>query len=227
MHCIKLLSKKLAAKLSRRYKPAYETYSPDIRRTLRKNLRRGGELLDIVHKKPKPNRTKLIAICDVSRSMELYTAFLIQFLYATQQAYRRMETFIFSTTIRRITNVLKEKDFSRVKQLLNEDNQGWSDGTRIGESLELFIKKFGHKCIDSKTIVIIVSDGWDTLGIEKLKTSMQYIQSKAKRIIWLNPLAGYEGYKPETMGMHTALPYINIFASVHNLESLKRLTKWL
>jgi uncharacterized protein with von Willebrand factor type A (vWA) domain len=226
MHSIKALAKSLAAKLSRRYEQTDVTGRPDIRRTLRKNMRRGGELLEIVHKRPKRNRTKLIAICDVSRSMDLYTAFLIQFLYAMQQVYRRTETFLFSTTIQRVTNVLKETNFDSVKQLLRE-NHSWSDGTRIGESLETFTQQFGNKTIDSKTIVIILSDGWDTWGIEKLEKSMQDIQSRAKKIIWLNPMAGYQGYKPETIGMKAALPYIDILAPVHNLESLKRLAKWL
>jgi uncharacterized protein len=227
MRSIKALAKNLAAKLSRRYKQTDVTGLPDIKRTLRKNLRRGGELLEIVYRKPKRNRTKLIAICDVSRSMDLYSAFLIQFLYAFQQAYRRIETFLFSTSLQRVTHVLKETNFDRVKQMLVRENHGWSDGTKIGISLEIFAKQYANEIIDSKTVVIIVSDGWDTSGIEELETSMRYIQSRAKKIIWLNPMAGYEGYKPETIGMKVALPYIDILAPVHNLESLKRLAKWL
>lgn len=224
---IKLLAKALTAKLSRRYEPANRKGFTDIRRTLRKNMRRGGELMDIVQKRPKRNRTKLIAICDVSRSMELYSGFLIQLLYSIHQVYSRMESFIFSTSLQRITKLLKEKDFVSVKHIMSNEEFGWSDGTRIGESLESFVKEYGNRILDSKTIVIILSDGWDNSGIEKLKWSMQYIQNRAKKIIWLNPLAGYDEYKPETMCMSSALPYIDVFAPANNLDSLKRLRKWL
>jgi uncharacterized protein with von Willebrand factor type A (vWA) domain len=221
------LAKRLAAKLTHRYEQSPDIFLPDIRRTLRKNLRRGGELLDIVHKRPKRNRSKLVVICDVSRSMELYASFLVQFMYAIQQVYRRLETFIFSTSLQRVTNDLRQKSFTDVKHLLGNENYGWDAGTRIGESLNLFVEQFGRKLIDSGTTVIIMSDGWDTGGIDKLETSMRYIHSRAKMVIWLNPLSGYEGYKPEVAGMRTALPYIDVFAPVHNLESLKQLGKWL
>jgi len=224
---IKLLAKSLAAKLSRRYEPANRNGFTDIRRTLRKNMRCGGELLDIAQRRTKRNRTKLIAICDVSRSMELYSGFLIQLLYSLQQVYSRMESFIFSTSLQRVTKLLQERDFGTVKQLMTEEDIGWSDGTRIGESLEAFINQFGNRLLNSKTIVIILSDGWDNSGIEKIVSSMRYIQKRAKRIIWLNPLAGYEEYRPETKCMSAALPYIDVFAPVHNLDSLKRLKKWL
>src|SRR5664279_2401677 len=101
MQIIKAFSKRLAARTSRRYKPSHKISMPDLRQTLRKNMRWGGELLDIVHRKPKRNRVKLVILCDVSRSMELYSVFLIQFIYAFQQVYNRMETFVFSTSLTR------------------------------------------------------------------------------------------------------------------------------
>src|SRR5664279_674706 len=101
MQIIKALSKRLAARTNRRYKPSHKISMPDLRQTLRKNMRWGGELLDIIHRKPKRNRVKLIMLCDVSKSMELYAVFLMQFIYAFQQVYNRMETFVFSTSLTR------------------------------------------------------------------------------------------------------------------------------
>jgi uncharacterized protein with von Willebrand factor type A (vWA) domain len=138
-----------------------------------------------------------------------------------------MESFIFSTRLRQITKLLKEKDFVNTKQFMNDEALDCSDGTRIGECLATFIELFGNRYLDSKTIVIILSDGWDNSGTEQLKSSMQYIQKRAKKIIWLNPLAGYRAYKPETKCMSAALPYIDVFAPVHNMDSLKRLKNWL
>jgi len=224
---IKSIARRLAAKTNRRYEFSSKTDFPDLRKTLRKNLRRGGELLDIVHRKPKRNRIKLVLLCDVSKSMELYSAFLIQFMYAFQQVYRRMETFVFSTSLKRVTPLLKQKNFSEAMQQLSNENNGWSGGTRIGESLEIFVNEFGKKLIDSKTIVIILSDGWDTGNIDLIKHNMEFIHAKSKKLIWLNPLAGFEDYKPRVSAMKAALPFIDVFAPVHNVESLKKLGRWL
>jgi uncharacterized protein with von Willebrand factor type A (vWA) domain len=227
MQTIRSIAKRLAAKTNRRYEFSSRTDMPDLRKTLRKNLRRGGELLDIIHRKPKRNRVKLVLLCDVSRSMELYSAFLIQFMYAFQQVYRRMETFAFSTSLKRITSLLKQKNFHEAMQQLSRDNDGWSGGTRIGESLDVFVKDHGHKLIDSKTIVLILSDGWDTGNIELIKKNMEFIHAKSKKLIWLNPLAGFADYKPHVSAMKAALPFIDVFAPGHNVESLRRLGRWL
>ena len=227
MQTIRSIAKRLAAKTNRRYEFSAKTDLPDLRKTLRKNLRRGGELLDIVHRRPKRNRIKLVLLCDVSRSMELYSAFLIQFMYAFQQVYRRMETFVFSTSLKRVTALLKQKNFSEAMQQLSNENNGWSGGTRIGESLNAFVNEYGKKLIDSKTIVIILSDGWDTGNIEQIKNNMEFIHAKSKKLIWLNPLAGFEDYKPHVSAMKAALPFIDVFAPVHNVDSLKKLGRWL
>jgi len=190
-------------------------------------MRCGGELIDIVHHKPQKNRVKLVLLCDVSRSMELYAAFLLQFMYAFQQVYRRMETFVFSTSLQRITPLLKQKNFREALHLLGSEQSGWSSGTRIGESLETFVKDYAKNMIDSKTIVIILSDGWDTGNLESLKNSMAYLHNKSKKLIWLNPLAGYPGFQPDVAGMKTAMDYIDVFAPVHNAESFRRLSKLL
>jgi uncharacterized protein with von Willebrand factor type A (vWA) domain len=227
MKAIQHLSKRLAAKANRRYEISNKHDLPHLRQTLRKNLRRGGELIDIVHRRPKRNRVKLLMLCDVSKSMELYSAFLLQFMYAFQQVYSRMETFVFSTSLKRITPMLKLNSFGEAMDLLSREQQGWHGGTRIGESLNTFVKDYGSKLIDSKTIVIILSDGWDTGKIDLLEKSMQIIHARSKKVIWLNPVAGYAAWRPEVAGMKAALPYIDVFAAVYNIESLRKLVKWI
>jgi uncharacterized protein len=227
MRNIRALSKRLAAHINRRYEKDNRINLPDLRRTLRKNLRRGGELLELAFRKPKQNRTKLVVICDVSRSMELYAAFLLQFMYAFQQVYKRVETFAFSTSLQHITQLLKQNDFHAAMRVLSAQNEGWSGGTRIGKSLHAFVKDYALKFLDKKTIVIIMSDGWDTGDIDLLQQSMEVIHNRSKKVIWLNPLAGYTDYKPHVAGMKAALPFINVFAPVHNAESLRGLSKWL
>lgn len=227
MQTIRAFAKRLAAKKNRRYQFSHRINKLDLRLTLRKNLRRGGELLELVYRKPKHNRIKLVLLCDVSKSMELYTIFFIQFMYAFQQVYSRMETFTFGTSLKKITPLLKENNFREALQLLGAENNDWAGGTRIGESLNSFVNIYSKKMLDSKTIIIILSDGWDKGNMDTLKKSMGAIQARSKKIIWLNPLAGYESYRPDVAGMQTAMPFIDVFAPVHNVESLRRLGKWL
>ena len=227
MRTIRSIAKRLSAKTNRRYEFSSRNDMPDLRKTLRKNLRRGGELLDIVYRRRKQNRIKLVLLCDVSRSMELYSAFLIQFMYAFQQVYRRTETFVFSTSLKRITSLLKQKSFHESMQQLSNENNGWTGGTRIGEALDAFVKEFGKKMIDSKTLIIILSDGWDTGNIDLVKKNMEFIHNKSKKVIWLNPLAGFDDYKPEVSAMKAALPFIDVFAPAHNADSLRKLGRWL
>jgi uncharacterized protein with von Willebrand factor type A (vWA) domain len=158
--------------------------------------------------------------------MELYSSFLLQFMYAFQQVYSRMETFVFGTSLKRITPVLKEQNFHVTLHMLGEEKD-WSCGTRIGECLATFVKAYSKKMPDARTIVIIVSDGWDTGNVNELRESMRFLKARAKKIIWLNPLAGFKGYRPDVIGMQTAIPFIDVLAPVHNVESLRRLSKWL
>jgi uncharacterized protein with von Willebrand factor type A (vWA) domain len=227
MLSIKTLSRRLAASLSRRYQKSGKINLPDLRKTLRKNMRHGGELIELAYRKPKRTRTKLVILCDVSKSMQLYSLFLLQFLYAFQQVYRRIETFTFGTSLQQITDLVKQNNFSTALQLLSKQSQSWSGGTRIGESLQQLIEGYGSRVLDKRTIVIIISDGWDTGAIPLLKESMEVIKSKSKKVIWLNPLAGYSSYRPEVAGMKAAMAYVDVFAPVHNLDSLRKLGIWL
>lgn len=227
MLCIKALSRKLATNLNRRYKNSNKDKFPDLRKTLRNNMRHGGELLKIFFKTPKLNRVKLVIFCDVSKSMDLYASFFLQFMHAFQQTYSRVETFAFGTTLQHITSYLKQNDISTALSLLSTKSQGWSGGTRIGASLHSFLEEYANHMLDKRTIVIILSDGWDTGAIPLLKKSMELIHHKSRKVIWLNPLAGYKLYRPDVAGMQAALPYIDVFSSVHNIDSLKKLVKWL
>jgi uncharacterized protein with von Willebrand factor type A (vWA) domain len=106
---------------------------------------------------------------------------------------------------------------------LETDNEDWFGGTRIGACLHAFILQYASRMLDSKTVVMIISDGWDRGDMDLLRQSMAFLHNNAKKVIWLNPLAGYAAYRPEVAGMQTAMPYIDVLAPVHNAESLKKL----
>ncbi|MEL6823931.1 MAG: VWA domain-containing protein, partial [Calditrichota bacterium] len=172
------------------------------------------------------HRFKLVVLCDVSKSMDLYSKFMIQFMYAFQASFRRMETFVFSTGLHRISDVLQTDGLREALNAL-ERIPGWSGGTRIGESLQEFNETYGARFIDDRTIVLILSDGWETGDMQPLSSSMEYLQKKAARIIWLNPLAGNPEYQPTVQGMAAAMPFIDVFAPAHSVDSLRQLVHHL
>jgi len=217
--------RKLSSKPSRRWKPVTHGSRVNLRRSIRASLRTGGELVELSFKQRKPRKTKLVVICDVSGSMDLYSRLLLQFVYALQTNLAKVETFVFSTSLARITGLLRNKAYERALESLSE-TRGWSGGTLIGPSLGAFNKGWPN-LVDKRTIVIILSDGWDTGEPEELSAALAALKRRAGRLIWLNPLLGSPEYRPLTRGMQAALPYIDVFAPLHNLQSLRALERHL
>ncbi len=218
-----LIARHLAKRFNRRYRDSARRGRLDVRRTLRRNLRRGGELIDLTFRRRRRRKLKLVLLCDVSRSMDLYSSFLIQFVYAFQLAYRRVETFAFSTSLRRISDALDSENLDEVLVALSREVPQWSGGTRIGVSLQSFLDEYGDLLLDNQTAVIVLSDGWDTGDTEILRDAMRDIHRRSLAVVWLNPLLGSEDYRPDTRGMRAALPHVDVFASAHNAASLKEL----
>ncbi|TAH17462.1 MAG: VWA domain-containing protein [Cytophagales bacterium] len=223
---VHLLARNLAIQASRRKQKTAKMRQLDIRNTLYRNRQYGGEILKLAYTTPKLEKFRLVLICDVSKSMDLYSRFLIQFMYAFQAAFHRIETFVFSTSLHKITAHLQRQHINQTLQKLADNVPNWSGGTQIGLSLKTFFEN-DYRLLDKKTTVIILSDGWDTGETTDLEESMKSIHKKARKLIWLNPLAGNPNYAPTTEGMKAAMPYIDAFASVHNIESLRNLWKIL
>ena len=219
------VARRLATRFNRRYRRGRRGRL-DLRRSLRLGLRRGGELLDLAHKRRRRRRLKLVLLCDVSKSMDLYSRFLVRFLYVFQHAYRRIETFAFSTGLHRVTRTLKEDDLAAALAQLALRVPDWSGGTRIGEALETFWRRHAG-LVDGNTVVLIISDGWDTGDTEPLVEGMRRLRRGARSVIWLNPLMGSPDFAPTVRGMEAALPYIDLLAPAHNVESLRQLARHL
>ena len=214
--------RRLARRPSRRWRPVKRGHRVNLRRSLRLSLKTGGELIDLAFKQRRPKRTKLIVICDVSGSMDMYSRLLLQFVYGLQNSFAKVESFVFATSLARITGDLKNKTYQRALDRLSANVRGWSGGTRIGASLAMFYEQWQRR-IDKRTVIIILSDGWDTGDPEQLATALARLQKRAGRLIWLNPLLGTADYAPVTRGMQAALPFINVFAPAHDLASLRAL----
>jgi uncharacterized protein with von Willebrand factor type A (vWA) domain len=218
------IARRLARRLGRRRRPMARRGRVDLRRTLRANLSRG-DFIELKYRQRKPRKVRLVLLCDVSGSMDLYSRFLLQFLFAMQNVFGRVETFTFSTRLTRVTEYLKGRSYRQVLRRLREV-QDWSAGTRIGESIAQFNREWSH-LVDRHTIVIVLSDGWDTGQPELLAHELLRIKRRAGRLIWLNPLLGNAAYEPLTRGMAAALPLLDHFAAAHNLAALRELAHHL
>jgi uncharacterized protein len=214
------IAKRLARRVSRRRRPVRRRGRVDLRRTLRANLTRG-EIIELRYRRRRRKKVRLVLLCDVSGSMDLYSRFLLQFLFALQHVFSRVETFTFSVHLTRVTDYLRARSYREVLRRL-QDVRDWSGGTKIGESLAEFNRRWPH-LVDRRTIVIVLSDGWDTGDPEVLSTELLRIKRRAGRVIWLNPLLGNPSYEPLTRGMAAALPLVDHFAAAHNLAALRAL----
>ena len=217
----------LATKLSRRKVVGKKGKIIDFRRSWRKSLVHGGEPLELMRKQQKIKKTKILLLCDVSGSMDCYAKFLIQFIYGMQQELREVEVAVFSTHLTDITGLLQRKGLAEGLNEVANIVPDWSGGTKIGESLLEFYRQFAPSFSAYRTVVILISDGWDRGDVDVLRHSMEMIHRHAYRLIWLNPLLGSDGYQPICRGIRTALPYVDYFLPAHNLESLAQLTKVL
>ena len=222
---IRFIVKKISNKKSRRNIRSNSNKELDIKNTIRQAMRKGLDIQRFRFKEKKINKVKLILICDVSKSMELYSKFLIEFMYGFNQVGLDIKTFVFSTRLISLTSTLSEGNFDKVLSNLSDQVPYWSSGTRISESLVQFRNNYGDKLLNNKSIVLIMSDGWDTGETKDLEKTMKYLQKKSSKLIWMNPLAGRPNFKVETKAMKLALPYIDLFTSAHNLDSLKRVAK--
>jgi uncharacterized protein with von Willebrand factor type A (vWA) domain len=222
------IARRINARRSRRWKPAHGGAGTrvDLRRTIRLSLKTGGDIVELARRERKRRRTKLVTLCDVSGSMDLYSRFLLQFLYALQHAFARVETFAFSTKLARITEALARGEYRAALDALAREETGWSGGTRIGASVAELVARW-PRLIDRRTVVIVLSDGWDTGEPQVLADALRVVHRRAGRVIWLNPLLGNPAYRPLTRGMQAALPHVDVFAPAHNLTSLEALARHL
>jgi uncharacterized protein with von Willebrand factor type A (vWA) domain len=214
------LMRRATVRLSRRLRISGLTGRLDVRRTIRRSIGRGGEPFDLSYKQKKREQARLVLLLDVSGSMNPYSLFLLRFAHALTKHFRRAGTFIFSTSLIDISRELRARTLPDALEILSRCPAGWAGGTRIGESLRDFNRRHARKSLSRDTFFIILSDGWDTGDPVLLASELNAIKLRVRKLVWLNPLLGLEGYQPLTRGMAAALPYVDTFAPAHSLESL-------
>ncbi len=221
------LARVMRARLVRREQIRRRGRRIDLRRTIHRNVSHGGTPVELAWRRRKSRQLRLVLLLDASGSMSLYTAFFVRFLHGVVDAFHEAEAFVFHTRLAHVSPSLRDRDVTRAVARLALMAQGIGGGTRIGESLATFNRWHARRVINSRTAVMIVSDGYDTGEPARLGEEMRRLRRRCRRIVWLNPLLGWRDYSPQARGMQAALPYVDLFAPAHNLESLAALEPYL
>jgi uncharacterized protein with von Willebrand factor type A (vWA) domain len=210
----------LGMRPTRRKTPARKGSYPDMRRLVRRNLKYGAEMIELTWREIKRKPRPLVIICDISGSMSLYSRLLLHFIHTVSNGLMNVEAFVFGTRLTRITRQLKRRDVDDAVRDVSKAVQDWSGGTRIGDAIHEFNQRWSRRVLGHGAVVLVISDGWDRGEAGTLQAEMDRLQHSCHRLIWLNPLLGSPDYRPLTIGMKTALPFIDNFLPAHNLDSL-------
>lgn len=197
---------------------------PDLRRTVRRAMRTGGEPIERRFTRTGERPRRVVFLLDVSGSMEAYARALIRFAQAAVSGRRRVEVFTLGTRLTRVTRELSTRDPDRALVAATAAVDDWSGGTRLGESLARFNDQWGQRGMARGATVVILSDGWDRGTPELMDEQMGRLARVAHRVVWVNPLKASPGYQPLAQGMAAALPHVDQFIEGHCLDSLEILT---
>jgi uncharacterized protein len=221
------LAQRGPTRLSRRMRAsrkrgAHSKRAHDLRQTLRRSLRYGGEPIERRFREPTLRNRRLVLVCDVSGSMEPYTRMLLQYLQAVVATNRPAEAFVFGTRLTRVTHELSGRDPDLALERAGGAVFDWSSGTRIGDCISELNRVYSSK-LGRGSVVVILSDGWDRGDPELLSNEIQRLKRCSYRLVWLNPLKAHPDYEPLTRGMRAAIPHIDHFLAGNSLASLQQL----
>ncbi|HEV7525944.1 MAG TPA: VWA domain-containing protein [Acidimicrobiia bacterium] len=199
--------------------------TPDLRRTVRRSLRAGGEPVERAFLTTGERTRRLVLLLDVSGSMEPYARAFVRFLHAAVISRSRVEAFALGTRLTRVTRELASRDPDAAVLAAARRVVDWSGGTRLGDGVRRFNDEWGIRGLARGAVVVIFSDGWDRGAPEVLAEQMARLSRVAHRIVWVNPLKASPGYAPLAQGMAAALPYVDAFVEGHSLAALEELAR--
>jgi uncharacterized protein with von Willebrand factor type A (vWA) domain len=212
---------------SRRFKRTKKAGNMDFRLILKRSLKVEGLPVELFYRRRKKRLKKLVILADVSGSMDRYVRFLMPFLLGLRGVGSQSEVYVFSTSLSRITFFVRKLPVEKALSRISSEVPDWSGGTRIGESLQQFHEHYGQRHLNKRTVVVIMSDGWDLGARSLLQKEMQRLSEKVHSVIWLNPLAGDPEYRPLCKGMQAVLPYVDHLLAADSLQSLRRVGRVL
>jgi len=199
----------------------------DLRRAIAESLRSGGDVVTLPTRTRRLRPRPLVLLCDVSGSMERYSRMLLHFAHALTSRHRRVEAFLFSTQLTRITRQLCARRPDEAIAAVSRSVPDWSGGTRIGGAIKEFHRRWGRRVLNGGPVVLLISDGWDRGDPEVLGAQIARLQRRCYRLVWLNPLIGTAGYSPLTRGLEAALPYVDDFLPARTLGNFADLAAHL
>jgi uncharacterized protein len=217
-------------RLSRRRERARHGARVDVRATMRRSLRTGGDPIRLARRRRRRDRRRLVLLCDISGSMEPYARAYLQFLTcaagtaapAGPDGRVENEAFVFATRLTRLTRALRSRHPERAIAQAAATAPDWSSGTRIGDALQVFNDRHGRRGMARGAVVVILSDGWERGDPTLVGRELQRLSRLAYRIVWVNPRAAAPGFEPRAGGMAAALPYCDALVSGHTLASLSQ-----
>ena len=228
---IRRLTLPLDLRRTRRLRPDPLGPVTDLRRTIRQSLRQGGEILSIARNRRQTRVPPLVVLCDISGSMSRYAQILLHFLHAVTNDRDRVHVFLFGTRLTNITRQLRHRDPEVAFQTVAHIVPDWSGGTRIGEALAAFNRRWAKRVLAQGAVVLLITDGLDrprdAERAGELAENMDRLHRSCRRLIWLNPLLRWSGFEPKSQGIRAMLPHVDDFRPVHNLASLKALVELL
>jgi uncharacterized protein with von Willebrand factor type A (vWA) domain len=192
----------------------------DLKAALARSVRTGGDVLVLPRRARRLRPRPIVLLCDVSGSMERYSRMLVHFAHAMAWRHRRVEAFLFSTRLTRITRQLRGRRLDQAVTAVSSLVPDWSGGTRIGGALREFHQQWGRRTLRGSPVVLLISDGWDRGDPHELRDQIARLQRSCHRLIWLNPLIGTTGYEPLTRGLRAALPFVDDFLPARTLTDL-------
>jgi uncharacterized protein with von Willebrand factor type A (vWA) domain len=214
------LASAMRYRLSRRYRLQKRSPRLDLRRTIRANLQNGGDPLNLITKGRPDRPARLVVLLDVSGSMQPYSRFFLQFVKGLVCSWLETEAFLFHTRLVRVTDAVRDRDSIRAMSKLALMAEGFGGGTKLGHCLNVFNNSYAKSTINSRTVFLILSDGYDTGSCDDLVDALSRLKQRAPRLVWLNPLLGWRDYEPINKAMVAAMPLIDHFTAAHTLEAL-------
>lgn len=205
---------------TRRYRPVNRNAIPDPRRMLSKSLRTGGDLILPQFRERKQMEPPIVILADISGSMSQYSRIFLHFFHAISEQRRCVHTFLFGTRLTNVTRQLRNKDIDVALEDCAASVDDWSGGTRIGDTLYEFNRLWSRRVLGQGAVVLLITDGLERSDDDVLEHEIDRLHRSCRRLIWLNPLLRFEGFRAAAQGIRTMLPHVDEFRPVHSVNAL-------
>ena len=224
---IRELARRLATRPSRRRHPAPKGHQIDLRRSVRRNLRHGMDMIELSWVRRRIRKTRIVVLSDVSGSMDAFNPFLLKLMLGLQRELKNSRTLVFSTQVTEITSLLRRHSVRQTLDEIGATVRHWSGGTDIGFALGYLNRGVLHQGSSRSTVAIIISDGYDNGSPERIARELRVMRRRVRKIVWINPMFGATTFQVRASGMKAALPFIDHFLPAFNAKSLQILVREL